>query len=143
MTLKTDDKLLVGRGDASYKIEYKDVKEDILSDVPDVGGPYVELNGDGDPQVITGSGGLKTEGLLESEVGVRVSGGTAAIVENGLWFGSKGLTAGSKTHGDDCYGLSVIHAGDGDDSPIASSLRIGKGGAQKRQRTTRLQGNFY
>ena len=91
-------------------------------------GRYVKLEGNNTPQEITGNGGLKTEGLFESE-GVRVNGGTAQIVENGMWFSANGLTAGSKTHGDDCFGLSVVHVGDGEDSVTASSLRIGRGGS--------------
>ena len=119
---------LPGGGSANEALQKQEI-ETLINSSDTAAGKYVRLAGVSVAQEITGTGGLRTEGLLESEVGVRVSGGTAAIVENGLWFGSKGLTAGSKTHGDDCYGLSVIHAGDGDDSPIASSLRIGKGGA--------------
>ena len=40
-------------------------------------GRYVKIVGDATVQTITGTGGLKTEGLLESSGGVKVSGGSA------------------------------------------------------------------
>ena len=42
----------------------------------DLSGVFVKLAGNADPQVITGDGGLRTEGLLESEGGVSVTGNT-------------------------------------------------------------------
>ena len=38
-------------------------------------GRYVKLSGDDTAQVITGTGGLKTEGLIETEGGVKLTGG--------------------------------------------------------------------
>ena len=43
---------------------------------------YVVKNGTANPQVITGTGGLKTQGLLESAGGVKVSGGQVDLTEN-------------------------------------------------------------
>ena len=61
------------------------------------GGPYVELTGDNTKQTITGSGGLRTDGLLEGGDGVRITGGSSSSVERGIYytFGTGGLVATS------------------------------------------------
>ena len=100
MTLANDDKLIVGRGNTSYKIEYKDVKADIIKDVPPGGGgggPYVELNGDATAQEITGTGGLKTQGPLETDNGVRVRGGRILITSDNVDYGIRTSASGTRT----------------------------------------------
>ena len=44
---------------------------------------YVQLNGDGTAQIITGSGGLKVEGLIEAAGGVNVTGGQVVLPGGG------------------------------------------------------------
>ena len=51
---------------------------------------YVQLNGDGTAQVITGTGGLKVEGLVEAGGGVKVTGGTVASVVDGINLSGSG-----------------------------------------------------
>lgn len=70
---------------------------------------------------------LNSNGLGEFDGGVKVSGGTSATVENGMWFNSNGLQCGSRSSGADVHGLSVSHVGDGSTATIASSLKILKG----------------
>ena len=44
---------------------------------------YVQLNGDGTAQVITGTGGLKVDGLIEAAGGVNVTGGQVVLPGGG------------------------------------------------------------
>ena len=87
----------------------------------------MKLAGTGSPQTMTGTGGLKTDGLLESAGGVRISGGSGVEVQTGLFFRNGRITASTVSHDGDAAGLNVYHIGDGDDSTIASSLRITRG----------------
>lgn len=59
---------------------------------------YVKTTGDATAQEITGTGGLKTEGLIESEGGVKVTGGSDAAVDTGMWGNSSlNLTLNGET----------------------------------------------
>ena len=102
--------------------------------VPD--GVYVELNGDDDPQEITGNGGLKTEGLIESEGGVRVSGGDLHTTKDAGRLFLQGISAGkavyvqpvehafSKEINVNGYGEGLITVGAGTGNTLAAGAGL-------------------
>ena len=72
-------------------------------------GNYVAKLGDNTAQVITGTGGLKTDGLLVSAGGVKVTGGSQSSVNTGVYY-STGLNGLVLT--------STIEQGDGVDDLV-------------------------
>ena len=85
-------------------------------------------NAGNDLQAVTDNGNTTTN-LIETSGGVKVTGGVASQVGVGFSFSNGQLVASTKSNGSQTCGLKCIHQGDGSDSPIASSLQIGRGGA--------------
>ena len=95
--ISRNDVIIVNEGDATTKKATltsffgSDQVKDLIAGGDGTGSNeiddlYVKLAGDdSNVQTITGTAGLKTAGLLESAGGVKVSGGTAAIVGTGIY----------------------------------------------------------
>ena len=115
--------------------------------IPNPGGPdnqpgtlddrYVKLVGGTEAQEITGTGGLKTQGLLESEGGVEVSGGS--LPTSGL--GSK--RAGIFSNGSGSISLYATHP---NSEPFeifsGAGTRIGLMGNADRKGYVHISGNW-
>ena len=119
MTLNTDDKLIVGRGNTSYKIEYKDVKADIIADVPTPpSGDYLRIDSGAGAQTVESTDTTTFDGLIEANRGVKVAGGNVDLMSDG-WIKLSGnppagttMAIGATGGGINLFGSSAIRVGD-------------------------------
>lgn len=92
-------------------------------------GRYLRTDDQAGDQTVQSTGTTTFDGLTEHGNGVRVTGGVASKVLSGFTFNNGQLVASTRSHGAQACGLKCVQQGDGQDSPIASSLQIDRGGA--------------
>ena len=83
MPLQDNDNLIVGRGDAAYKIEYKDLKEDLIGDGGDVDlSEYAKLE-DPDQEIeakrFLAGNDIRADKSDPTTVGVEIHGGLGIV----------------------------------------------------------------
>ena len=100
---------LPGGGSANEALQKQEI-ETLINSSDTAAGKYVRLAGVSVAQEITGTGGLKTAGLLESAGGIEVSGGGVNDITNGFYYANASLRAlvNSSADGQDCTALSGL-----------------------------------